>query len=752
MNEDLPSDPAPIADVDTQLELALRERDIILANAGVGIVFVKQRVIMRCNARYAEIFAYPGPQDPLGRSSIEIYPDEAAFKQLGAEAYPVLASGQRFKTERLMRRRSGELFWSSMTGRLIAPDDPSQGSIWIVDDITEQKLAQDALAAVTAEQHLILEHSMVGIVFLRERRVTRCNRSFELLFGYEPGELDGSSSRQWYLNDADWEAAGQRCYEPFRQGRAFEGEMLLRKKDGTPVHCEVRSKAIDTSDLSRGSIWITMDISARKNAESALVQAKGELETLIKKRTRQLQQTVLAMEQKVLEQQRAEAHIQRLAHFDALTGLPNRVMLAERCHQALEIARRHGESLALIFLDLDHFKNVNDSLGHRFGDELLKILARRLKTAVREQDTVSRLGGDEFVLVLPGTDAVGAGHVAEKVMELAGEPFQIEQNELNVTPSIGIAMYPADGDGFDALCKCADIAMYRAKQDGRNSYRFFTAQMQAESLRVLQLENSLRRALEREQLSLVYQPQVSLLSGRVIGAEALLRWQHPELGWVSPAEFIPVAEASGLIVPIGEWVLRTALGQLKQWLSAGMAPMVMAVNISSVQFRHNDLPELTGRLLADVQLPPELLELELTEGVAMRDPLGAIAVMNDLHRRGIRLSIDDFGTGYSSLSYLKKFRVYKLKVDQSFVRDLGDDPEDRAIVSAIISMAHSLGLRTIAEGVETLEQLQFLRSQGCTEVQGYLFSRPLAADAFADFVAAGLHLPPEHDTLGLESG
>ncbi|WP_428509900.1 EAL domain-containing protein [Roseateles sp.] len=752
MNEDLPSVPAPIADVDTQLELALRERDIILAHAGVGIVFVKQRVIMRCNARYAEIFGYADSQVPIGRSSIEIYPDEAAFKQLGAEAYPVLASGQRYKTERQMRRRSGELFWSSMTGRLIEPEDPSQGSIWIVDDITEQKLAQDALAAVTAEQHLILDHSMVGIVFLRERRVTRCNRSFEQLFGYAHGELDGSSSRQWYLTDADWEAAGQRCYEPFKQGLAFEGELLLRKKDGTPVHCEVRSKAIDVTDLSRGSIWITMDISARKNAESALVQAKDELEHLIKKRTRQLQQTVLAMEQKVLEQQRAEAHIQRLAHFDALTGLPNRVMLAERCHQALEIARRHGESLALVFLDLDHFKNVNDSLGHRFGDELLKILARRLKTAVREQDTVSRLGGDEFVLVLPGTDAAGAGHVAEKVMELAGEPFQIEQNELNVTPSIGIAIYPADGDSFDALCKCADIAMYRAKQDGRNSYRFFTAQMQAESLRVLQLENSLRRALEREQLSLVYQPQVSLLTGRVIGAEALLRWQHPELGSVSPAEFIPVAEASGLIVPIGEWVLRTALAQLKRWLDAGMEPLVMSVNISSVQFRHNDLPELTGRILEQVQLPPELLELELTEGVAMRDPLGAIAVMSELHQRGIRLSIDDFGTGYSSLSYLKKFRVYKLKVDQSFVRDLGDDPEDRAIVSAIISMAHSLGMRTIAEGVETLDQLQFLRSQGCTEVQGYLFSRPLSAEAFAAFVAAGLHLPYAHSELGPESG
>jgi EAL domain-containing protein (putative c-di-GMP-specific phosphodiesterase class I) len=295
-------------------------------------------------------------------------------------------------------------------------------------------------------------------------------------------------------------------------------------------------------------------------------------------------------------------------------------------------------------------------------------------------------------------------------------------------------MYPGDGNDFETLSKCADTAMYRAKTDGRNNYRFFTTGMQARSARSLQLENALRRAQERGELSLHYQPQVLLQDGRIIGAEALLRWQHPELGMLSPAEFIPIAESSGQILQIGEWVLRTAVQQLKAWIDGGMAPMVIAVNLSAVQFRHASLPELVTRILDEAKLPPQYLELELTEGVTMDDPLAAIAVMDDLHERGIRMSIDDFGTGYSSLSYLKQFKVYKLKIDQSFVRDISEDPEDKAIVSAIINMASSLGMQTIAEGVETSSQLAFLRLQGCNEVQGYYFSKPLPAEQFEVFV------------------
>ena len=439
----------------------------------------------------------------------------------------------------------------------------------------------------------------------------------------------------------------------------------------------------------------------------------------------------------ITKNKEAEERVRQLAHYDVLTGLPNRSLLADRCQYSLSTAQRNGQAVALMFLDLDHFKNVNDSLGHRVGDALLCALARRLTMLVREQDTVSRLSGDEFILVLPDTDAVGAAHVAEKLLAAATEPFVIEAHELVVTPSIGIAMFPNDGSDFDTLSRCADAAMYYAKQRGRNHYRFFTAEMQARSERTLLLENALRRALERNQLQLHYQPQVSVATGAIIGAEALLRWEHPELGPVSPAEFIPVAESSGMILPIGEWVLRTATRQLMEWMQAGHA-LTMAVNLSLVQFRQADFPQLIDSILAETQLPAHCLELELTEGVAMTDPAAAIAIMDRLHQCGVLLSIDDFGTGYSSLSHLKKFKVYKLKIDQSFVRDIADDPDDRAIVSAIISMADSLGMQTIAEGVETPGQLAFLQAQGCAEVQGYFYSRPVPAPRFQQLLEQGL--------------
>jgi diguanylate cyclase (GGDEF)-like protein/PAS domain S-box-containing protein len=719
-----------------QLQHALREQDVILDTAGVGIVFIKQRSLIRCNQRFAEIFGYVAPADIVGQPNLILYPDQAAFHALGEKAYPVMAQGQPYKGEVQLKRQGGALFWAHLTGKLVDPTATEEGSIWIVDDIDEQRAAQAQLQSVLAEQQLILENALVSILFLRDRRVTRCNPSFERMLGYEVGELQDAPSRTWYMTDADWEAATVRCYAPLAQGLTFREEMILRRKDGTPMYCDVQAKAIDSLDLSKGSIWIGLDITARKLAEQKLVQAQADLERLVALRTEQLSRTVKELEVAAAEQKAAEAHIQRLAHFDALTGLPNRLLLNDRCQHALTMAHRSHHNVALMFLDLDHFKNINDSLGHRVGDEVLVELATRLKSAVREQDTVSRLGGDEFVLLLPDTDATGAAHVAEKILQTALQPFQIDTHELTVTPSIGVALYPQDGVDLDSLSKCADAAMYQAKGDGRNSYRFYTAEIQAYIDRALLLDNALRRALERGQLALHFQPQISLETGQTMGAEALLRWTHPELGAVSPAEFIPVAEGSGLILPIGEWVFRTAVNQLAQWIAKGMAPITMAVNLSAVQFRHSNLPQFITDVLKEANLSPELLELELTEGVAMTNPLGAIATMNDLRRRGIRMSIDDFGTGYSSLSYLKRFQVYKLKIDQSFVRDISEDPDDRAIVGAIISMASSLGLKTIAEGVETEGQLEFLRARGCHEVQGYFFSKPLPAQDFEAYVRA----------------
>lgn len=434
--------------------------------------------------------------------------------------------------------------------------------------------------------------------------------------------------------------------------------------------------------------------------------------------------------QDITQSKLAEERIEKLSHFDQLTGLPNRTLLNDHFKFSLSLAQRSGESLAVMFLDLDHFKDINDTLGHSIGDQLLMAVAKRLKSALREEDTLSRQGGDEFILILPDSDAKGAALIAAKLIEVVSLPCQIEHHELIVTPSIGIAIYPHDGVTIELLSKNADTAMYCAKGDGRNNFRFFTPEMQSQSARNLKLANALRHALARNELFLHYQPQLSIQDGHIVGAEALLRWQHPEFGIVSPAEFIPIAEDTGQIIQIGEWVLRTAAKQLKDWIDAGMHPITMAVNLSAVQFRQQGLMELVVKILDEIKLPHELLELELTEAAMMDNPLDAIDVMTRLHDQGIRMSIDDFGTGYSSLSYLKQFKVYKLKIDQSFVRDITNDTEDKAIVTAIINMATSLGMQTIAEGVETADQLALLRINGCHEVQGFYFSKPLSVEQF----------------------
>ena len=448
--------------------------------------------------------------------------------------------------------------------------------------------------------------------------------------------------------------------------------------------------------------------------------------------------SLLGISRDVTDRKYSEERIQYLANYDALTALPNRNLLTDHLQYAISLAKRSEGHLAVIFIDLDRFKEINDTLGHSVGDAFLIEVGVRLKAVLRESDTVSRLAGDEFILVLPGTDAHAAANVVDKLLEAIALPYQVDQYSLIVTASIGIAIYPHDGENMESLMRSADTAMYRAKEKGRNGYRFFTAEMQAQATRHMQLVNAMRLALERDQFQLHFQPQYCLGGDQIIGVEALLRWDHPELGAISPVEFIPVAEDCGLILPIGEWVLRTAVHQLKQWLERGYPPMSMAVNLSAVQFRHRSLPDLVSSIVADARLPAGLLDLELTESVAMHDPKGAIEVMNDLHERGIRMSIDDFGTGYSSLSYLKKFRVYKLKIDKSFIQDISTDGEDRAIVAAVISMSKSLGLRTIAEGVETAEQLEFLREQGCDEVQGYYFSKPLPVAQMDALLAARL--------------
>ncbi|HEX5711442.1 MAG TPA: EAL domain-containing protein [Sulfuricurvum sp.] len=445
-------------------------------------------------------------------------------------------------------------------------------------------------------------------------------------------------------------------------------------------------------------------------------------------------QYLLGISEDITLRKQAEEHIEKLAHYDQLTGLPNRILLSDRIKYLLNHAQRHHEQLCVMFLDLDHFKNINDTLGHIIGDQLIVQIATRLKATIRDEDTVSRSGGDEFILLFPDTDANAAMHYATKLIDAVSLPSTIAQHELIVTPSIGIAIYPYDGENFETLLKNADTAMYQTKRFSRNAFQFFTQDMQFNSARNLQLVNALRHALERNELHVCYQPQISALDGSLIGAEALLRWTHPELGVISPAEFIPIAEDSGQIIQIGEWVLRTAVHQMKEWKEKGFDSMIIAVNLSAVQFQQTNLIDLVTDILDEAQLPHEYLELELTEAIMMYNPKSAVAVMNKLHGKGIRMSIDDFGTGYSSLSYLKQFKVYKLKIDQSFISNIVDDPDDQAIVKAIIQMANSLGMQTIAEGVETADQLAFLRQNNCNEIQGYYYSKPLPAQEFEAFL------------------
>ncbi|MDZ7812359.1 MAG: EAL domain-containing protein [Ideonella sp.] len=438
----------------------------------------------------------------------------------------------------------------------------------------------------------------------------------------------------------------------------------------------------------------------------------------------------------------AEQKLHRQAHYDALTDLPNRRLFAQRLQRAMEKMGRNAEPVAVLFMDLNQFRDINDNFGHRTGDAVLVEMSHRLREDLREADVVARLGGDEFAIYLPGAHAQAAHQVATKLQERLAQPCLMDGHELSLTASIGIAIYPDDGDSVELISRNAETAMYRAKQEGRGASCFFTEGMQPRSVRHLQLEAHLRRAIERDELLLHYQPQLDTATGRVVGLEALVRWCHPELGMVSPGEFIPLAEHNGQIAAIGEWVMRTAAQQMKSWMDQGLLHLVMAVNLSAVQFRDPTLPERVQAILQETGLPASQLELELTESVATGNPTAAIAMMDRLHALGLRLSIDDFGTGYSSLNYLKRFRIDTLKIDQSFVRDIHSDPDDRAIVQAIIQMAHALNLTTIAEGVETDEQAEYLRANGCDVLQGYRFCRPIEPQAALAWLQERMAQPP----------
>ncbi len=575
----------------------------------------------------------------------------------------------------------------------IANIDQQCYGILVGRDVTERLRNETMLKQLLTEQQALLDNALVGIVMIRHRKILRCNRRFREMFGYENQTLEGMSMRLLYADDETFQLAGARAYATQNED-PLSGSLEMRKADGSLFWIEATGRILDPANPQEGSIWIFTDISERKAAES-------------------------------------RAHF--LAYHDQLTGLPNRSLAQDRLQLAIRTAERNETKLALLILDLDRFKTINDSLGHSAGDRLLIEVSRRLSNALRETDTISRLGGDEFLVLLPDLpETEHCIHVLDKLRQNLIEPFPIDEHELTVTLSVGIALYPDDGEDLETLQKKADTAMYRAKQSGRNTYRFFNKEMNDEAIERLAIHSDLLSALGRGEFELYYQPQVQIASGQLLGAEALLRWNHPDNGQMLPGRFIPPAEESGLIVPIGAWVLQEACRTAASWPAQNLPDIQVAVNLSALQFKQGDIEATVTQALESSGLDPQRLELELTESILIQDTEKVLTTIMRLKQLGVRLSVDDFGTGYSSLAYLKSFKVDKLKIDQSFIRDLAQDPDDAAIVRAIITMARSLGLTTIAEGVEDEVTLHHLRLYHCDEVQGYLVSRPLPARQFIE--------------------
>ncbi|MBY0579982.1 MAG: EAL domain-containing protein [Burkholderiales bacterium] len=482
-------------------------------------------------------------------------------------------------------------------------------------------------------------------------------------------------------------------------------------------------QAVFSSKKSRATV--ELEIKCRGGMREA------SLESMVVEREGNVCRTVMVD----ITEKRKQERIHYLAQYDVLTGLPNRILFQDRLSHALAAAGRDGTGGALLFLDIDRFKSVNDSLGHAAGDQLLKDIADRVKGCIRKADTVARLAGDEFVLVLPDID--GEAHVcvvAENILEVMRAPFSIEGHSISVSVSIGVSLYPNDGRDFNALIRSADSAMYHAKKIGRNNFQFYSEEMNAKALESLSMENDLRLALKNGDLVVHYQPQVEIGSGKIVGMEALIRWHRPGDGWVSPAAFIPIAEERGLIVPIFDMVLREVCLQIQIWQSMGLPSIPVAINISALQIRRHGLLGSIAHALRTTGISPTCLELELTESTIMHEVEATILMMRELKAMGLKLTIDDFGIGYSSLSYLRSFPIHKLKIAHSFVADLTTNSDAAAIASAIINMAKSLKLKVIAEGVETEEQLGYLRAQGCDEVQGYYFSEAIAAEKFTELL------------------
>lgn len=591
-------------------------------------------------------------------------------------------------------KANGDLIWVEITGHKFRFEG-QKAEIILAHNVTERVETEKQL-------HLhaqVFESSREGILVMdASHKVLSANPAFCRITGFHNDDLIGAPP-PLIKKDPQQKRFYRRLWARLEAEGHWQGEVQNSRADG-----KVFSQWLSISEIRDNHGKITY--------YTALISDLSEVKA-------------------------AQERIAYLSHYDTLTQLPNMSLLRERAEYALQEASRRRTTLTLLYLDIDRFKIINDSLGPRVGDEIIRLIAERLSEELGSDDTLCRQGGDEFIFLLPDMDTERAAHFALQLLDTLARPFEYESHRLNLSASIGIAQYPEDGENIEALMQAADAALFRAKQNGRNKFEFFTHQLQQQAQATLVIENDLREAIKNDELLLHYQPQVDAQTGTIIGVEALIRWLHPEQGMISPGHFIPVAEETGLINIIGDWVLDAAISQAAQWQSTGLPAIPVAVNLSASQFRHDDLYQYVIGLLEMHQLDPAMLELEITESTIMEHTQRTVQILNQFHKLGVRLAIDDFGTGYSSLSYLKRFNVDKLKIDQSFMRDLENNPDDEAIISAIISLSKNLGFRTIAEGVETEAQLAYLQARGCDEVQGFLFSKPLPADQFAILLEQG---------------
>jgi diguanylate cyclase (GGDEF)-like protein/PAS domain S-box-containing protein len=608
---------------------------------------------------------------------------------------------QHYSSEYRIRHRDGSWRWVSERG---VPVYDAASASWklegFIEDVTERKSAEAARREAEARYQGIFESALEGIYHTSpEGRLLVANPALARILGY-----DSPQALMAAVNDV-----GTQLYvEPERRT-----EMLrLLERDGS-----VRAFEFQVFRRNGEVIWLSDNSVARRDAAGKTLYYEGIIEDITDRRVYQ-------------------AQIERQANYDALTGLANRTLLNTRLHQAIARANETREEVAVAFIDLDQFKFINDTFGHELGDNLLQSMADRLRSCVRETDLVARQGGDEFVLLLNGYRAEDLAGVIQRVHGAIAQPWKAGSREFHVSSSIGVAIYPVDGRNADVLLRNADAAMYKAKENGRNGYQFFTAELNRVLVERLEIEHRLRGALARQQFLLHYQPRIDMVTGMIGGAEALLRWRVPQQGLVSPQRFISVAEDTGLIVPIGRWVLHSACQQARTWQQEGLPPVVVSVNVSPRQFRDGNIVEIIAEALDASGLEARYLQIELTEGLAMHGAEKYVHMLGQIKKLGVQIAVDDFGTGYSSLSYLKRFPVDQLKVDRSFVTDLATDPDDAVIVQAIIALGHKLGLTVVAEGVETEEQLQFLRRCNCDEMQGYLFGMPMIASEFAALLCA----------------